>query len=229
MALVSKDTLKKFGRTYEDDDIIVCEYEKGTEAYFVLSGKVKLTRFTGDKEIIVDFLSDGSFFGEMAILEEAPRTASAFAVGKVETLVFDKNNFETLLRSNPNLGYALLEIIALRIKNARRRLLTHMLPGSKGKLADAILNYISRFKRLDEIFGVFDLDITIEEAAKMAGLSEEEAREVLEEWQYEGKMEITKDGRLRVLSIDELQRDVAAAMRELRLKGGGAGIETESA
>ncbi len=227
MGLVSRETFEKFGRVYEDDDIIVCEYEKGTEAYFIISGKVKLTRFTGDKEVIVDYLSDGSFFGEMAILEEAPRTASAFAIGRVEALVFDKDNFETLLKNNPSFGYALLEVIAVRIKNARRRLLTHMLPTKPGKLADAILNYISRERRLDEIFGVLDLDITIEDAAKMAGLTLEEAKEILEEWKYDGKMEVTKDGRLRVLNIDGLQRDVASAMRELRLKGGPNSLEAE--
>ena len=67
---------EKFGKYYEKGEIIFCEYEKGDELYFILSGKVKVSKITRDKEKVLAYLQEGEFIGEMAFFDKKKRTAT---------------------------------------------------------------------------------------------------------------------------------------------------------
>ena len=69
----------KFGVTYQPNDIIFCEYEPGNEFYFLQEGRVKVTKIVSDMEKTLDIFHTGDIFGEMAILDEGPRSATARA------------------------------------------------------------------------------------------------------------------------------------------------------
>ena len=100
----------KFGVTFCKDDIIFCEYEPGNNFYFLLEGRVKITKILSDREKILDILQPGEMFGEMAIIEEAPRSATIVAVDNVKALEFNKANFEVLMKSKPELAVKLLKV-----------------------------------------------------------------------------------------------------------------------
>ena len=103
MALDEK-FFEKFGVEYKPNEIIFCEYEPGNEFYFIQSGRVKIVKLIGNREKTIDVLSDGDVFGEMAILEEEPRSASVIAVDNVKLLKFHRDNFDALLLGNPQLA-----------------------------------------------------------------------------------------------------------------------------
>ncbi len=67
---------EKFAKTYEKGEIIFCEYEPGNTFYLIQSGNVKIVKIFGGIEKTIDILKPGEFFGEMALLENAPRSAS---------------------------------------------------------------------------------------------------------------------------------------------------------
>ena len=113
--------LSKFDRfkvAFQKGDQIFCEYEPGDSFYLIQSGRVQIVKIMGDIEKIVDILHPGEIFGEMAILEEAPRSASAIAIDHVEVLEFNKKNFEIHLRGNPQIAMKLLQTFIKRIYDA---------------------------------------------------------------------------------------------------------------
>ena len=129
----------KFGVTYEPDDILFCEYEPGNEFYFLQEGRIKITKIVSDMEKTLDIFHPGDIFGEMAILEDQPRSATAIAIDRVKVLRFNKENFNHLLQGNPQLAFRLLKIFSNRIYDAKRRLLILTLPDIESKVYDAFL------------------------------------------------------------------------------------------
>ncbi|MCL2791992.1 MAG: cyclic nucleotide-binding domain-containing protein, partial [Spirochaetaceae bacterium] len=105
----------RFKVTFQKGDQIFCEYEPGDSFYLIQGGRVQIVKIIGEIEKMVDILYPGEIFGEMAILEEAPRSASAIALDKVEVLEFNKKNFEILMRGNPQIAMKLLMTFIKRI------------------------------------------------------------------------------------------------------------------
>ncbi|HPA72406.1 MAG TPA: cyclic nucleotide-binding domain-containing protein, partial [Spirochaetota bacterium] len=69
----------KFIVEYAPNQLIFCEFEPGNEFYFIQSGRVKIVKIVNNTEKTLDVLKPGDVFGEMAILENSPRSATAIA------------------------------------------------------------------------------------------------------------------------------------------------------
>ncbi|MBT3275151.1 MAG: cyclic nucleotide-binding domain-containing protein, partial [Spirochaetales bacterium] len=87
---------ERFAVTFQSGDIIFCEYEPGDTFYLIQSGRVQIVKIMDDIEKTIDYLNPGEIFGEMAILDAAPRSASAIAADSVKALEFNRENFEVL-------------------------------------------------------------------------------------------------------------------------------------
>ena len=95
---------ERFAVNFRKGDIIFCEYEPGDNFYLIQSGRVQIVKIMGDIEKTIDILQPGEIFGEMAILEEAPRSATAIAADHVKALEFNRQNFEVLMQGNPQIA-----------------------------------------------------------------------------------------------------------------------------
>ncbi len=78
---------------YKSGDIVFLEQERGGEFYLVERGRVKISHIDRDKEFIVAILKEGEIFGEMAILNQVCRNATATAFEETRLLVLSKENF----------------------------------------------------------------------------------------------------------------------------------------
>lgn len=86
-------------RIYEDNDCIISQGETGKEMYFIESGSVRVVVKEKSREVEVNRLSKGNYFGEMALITKRPRAASVYAVGRTKVAVLDVGSFERLLGS----------------------------------------------------------------------------------------------------------------------------------
>lgn len=86
-------------RIYEDNECILSQGEAGKEMYFIESGAVRVVVKEKSREVEVNQLSKGSYFGEMALITKRPRAASVYAVGRTKVAVLDVASFERLLGS----------------------------------------------------------------------------------------------------------------------------------
>ncbi len=60
----------RFGKEFQPNELIFCEYEPGNEFYFIQSGRVRIVKIINNREKTLDVLTEGDVFGEMSILEE---------------------------------------------------------------------------------------------------------------------------------------------------------------
>jgi CRP-like cAMP-binding protein/Fe-S-cluster-containing hydrogenase component 2 len=108
--LEGKVKLKSFNQA----DVIFREGDPGDSLYIIRNGFVKITKQSGDKDQIIAYLAQGSYFGEMALLEDEKRSATVSAFTKVETIQVVKDDFNTLLLTDPKLAEEVNDIIMER-------------------------------------------------------------------------------------------------------------------
>ncbi len=112
-------TLEKLERdvnlkSYNSGDVIFREGDQGDSLYIIRTGFVKITKRHLDKEQIIAYLSQGNYFGEMALLEDERRTATILAFTNVEVLQVLREDFNMLLKADPKLAEGIKDIIMER-------------------------------------------------------------------------------------------------------------------
>jgi CRP-like cAMP-binding protein len=112
------------------------------EAVFVVAkGKVKIAVASSDgKEFILTILGQGQVFGEMALLESMPRSASAITATAVELLVISRQDFQHLLSTAPRITRKLLAILSRRLRKANAKMESLAYVDVAGRLARYLLD-----------------------------------------------------------------------------------------
>ena len=88
-------------RRFPKDTVVFFENEEGDSLFMILDGRVKVTILGDDgREIILSMLNPGDFFGEMALLDNEPRSATAIAVEDTELLCLQRSDFQSVLADN---------------------------------------------------------------------------------------------------------------------------------
>ena len=199
---------ERFAVTFQKGDIIFCEYEPGDTFYLIQSGRVQIVKIMDDIEKTIDYLNPGEIFGEMAILDAAPRSASAIAADQVKALEFNRENFEVLMMGNPQIALKLLKLLAKRIYDQKRRFMILTLDDIQAKVADVFL-------MLDEANPIKGEEITRERAfntsvddiAHWAGMSPDKCRGILNHFAAQRRIEIFPD-HITVRNINDFERFV---------------------
>jgi hypothetical protein len=97
-------------------DIIFSEGEIGTEMFIIQSGTVELLKEIGGETRVLSTLEKGDFFGEMSVLEDLPRTASARAKTDVELVRINGATFDAMLKSNTEIAVRMLRKLSRRVR-----------------------------------------------------------------------------------------------------------------
>ncbi len=203
----------RFGVEYSPNQIIFCEYEPGYEFYFIQKGKVKIVKIINDREKTIDVLGPGDVFGEMAILEEQPRSATVIAVEHVRVLKFHRDNFDALLAGNPQLAYKLLLIFSKRIYDQKRRLMILLLEEPAVKVMDVLIMLAEQDQQYD-FEGEISLNTNARQVASWAGMAESEAQKELTHLARIDKIDLFED-RIVVKNIRDFQRVVTSRRKNL--------------
>jgi CRP-like cAMP-binding protein len=111
-------------RRYLADEIIFDEGEEGQALYLVTSGRVIISRQLGAGREVVAELSSGSFFGDLALLDNAPRNAQTRALENCELAVFFRADFMGLMETDPVIGYKISLALARHVGRRLRDWMT---------------------------------------------------------------------------------------------------------
>jgi CRP-like cAMP-binding protein len=104
-------------RRFPKHKTVVEEGLPGDYMYVIREGRVKVTKLSGDgREKILELLEEGSFFGEMSLLDSAPRSASVKALTDVRILALARNDFLNVLRRSPDLALAVIQELTQRLR-----------------------------------------------------------------------------------------------------------------
>jgi len=97
-------------------EVIVREGDQGFEMYIIRKGAVEVIKNVNGKEIILDVLERGEFFGEMSLLEGLPRSATIRAKSDVTLLVLTSGNFMLKIKRDPSFAFEVLQKMSARIR-----------------------------------------------------------------------------------------------------------------
>ena len=206
----------RFARTYDPGEIIFAEYEPGDSFYLIQSGRVKISKIVGELEKTIDILQPPEIFGEMAILEGAPRSATAQAVDTVKVLEFNRANFEVLMMGNPQIALRLLKLFTKRIWDQKRRFMILTLEEPQAKVADVFLMLAETGaapSATDTEGEKREFKVTIEDVAHWAGMSSQEVQAILGHFSNQRRVELFPD-RIVVRNISDFQRFVSTRRKK---------------
>ena len=96
-------------------DFIFREGEFGQTAFMIESGEVEIIKFTGDKNTVLAELKKGALFGEMAIIESSPRSASARAKTECVLTEITEERLKKYLSSSPNVALDMMRRLAVEL------------------------------------------------------------------------------------------------------------------
>ena len=126
------DLFDRYGRSYKKGEIVFNENEQGKDMFLILKGKIRIykTFFEVDdktentKEIVreVAIMEKPEFFGEMSLLNNEPRVASAMAYEDTELLVIDETTFQNMVRANGKFAIKVISKLTERIREAGKKL-----------------------------------------------------------------------------------------------------------
>ena len=109
---------QRFGKEFPAGAVLFAEGEPGREMYVVQKGRVNISKKVGDVEKILTSLGPGEFLGEMSILNNKPRSATATCAEASRLLVIDAKTFETMVRSNGEIAIRMIKKLADRLQEA---------------------------------------------------------------------------------------------------------------
>ena len=104
-------------RSYPANTILISEGDSTDSLYVVLDGEVKV--FASDeqgKEVILNILEPGEYFGELALLDDEPRSASVKTMVPTRVMVITKHDFKDCLAANSEMAYNLINILTRQVR-----------------------------------------------------------------------------------------------------------------
>lgn len=168
--------------------------------FVVLSGRVKIfSDSSSKKRKTFAYLTEGDFFGEMALVEDRPRTASASAVDDSRLMIVYKKDFQRLLARDPKLALYLLKTVCARLRHANEDIEGMLFRNILGRVAKVMLE---QAKRSGEPWNGGGLALrqryTQQELADLVGTTREPFTRALSALRRAGLVSQTKDGRYAV-------------------------------
>ena len=205
LKLFSLPAFERFAKNYEPGQVIISEYEPGDCFYLIQSGRVQLIKCVNGNRKNLDILKPGEFFGEMAILDNSPRSATCMAVGFVKCFEFNKENFELLITGNPQMALLLLKLFCKRIYDQKRRFKVLVIKDLQARIADVFMLLDEMNPVMNEAEKLRRFNVTISDIAHWAGLNPEVTRDEINKFVERRKIEV-HDNFIIVNNMNDMKR-----------------------
>ncbi len=127
-------------RSYPKNSVILFEDDPGDALYVVVSGQVKVVLIGEDgREVILSTLKDNEFFGEMALIDDQPRSAHVIAMEDSNLIVLRRDDFHKCLEETPRIALGLLQGLSKRLRQADHKIGGLVLLDVNGRVARLLL------------------------------------------------------------------------------------------
>lgn len=188
--------------SYGAEQVFVMEQDWGETVFLLCSGMAKVRTYTADgDEVVMSVLGAGDVFGEMAVLDAAPRSADVVALTPVRLLKLRAAPFVALLGKEVGFALALAQLEASRLRDLNQRFAIQTSDATT-RLLNALAYLARKSSVADDSKGEIP-SLAQKELGLMAGLSRETASRILSKLRSRGVLEEV-DGCLRLLDLQPL-------------------------
>ena len=182
-------------RSYSKGAIIVNEGDEGTSLFVILSGSVKT--FLSDengKEVVLSTQGAGEYFGDLALFDDEPRSASVMALEPCKVMIITKAQLREAIREDPDIGLSLLHGLAKRVRILTENVRTMALLDVFGRLVKTL------YMLAEEKEGALIVDqrLTQQDLANRIGASREMVSRIMHDLTQGGYLSI-KSRRITIL------------------------------
>ncbi len=200
-------------RRFNQGQVIFHHGDPGGLLYIISRGKVKISHSTPEgQEALLAILGSGDFFGELALLDNSPRSATAESLETTETLTLHREDFRRYISSNPDFAMHVLQTMAKHIRRLNSQLSDIFFLDLPGRLARTLLRLVDEHGKDVDGGTIIDLTLTQTDLAEMIGATRVSINKTLGRFRRLGW--VTTKGR-RFMILDR------AALENIILLSGG--------
>ncbi|AFY47572.1 cAMP-binding protein [Nostoc sp. PCC 7524] len=167
---------------------VLMEDAWGNAVYFIVAGWVKVRRTCGEEAVALAILGRGDFFGEMAILDESPRSTDVIALSTVKLLSISRERFIQILFKDPQLHHRMLQLMVRRLRQINQRLQIRSSPPAV-KLAHTLVSLGESYGYESET-GKEIFNIPFKDLAEVTEIGIEETTKIMEKLHEKGWIKI---------------------------------------
>lgn len=209
---LQRDELLKFAeltreRTYPKGSVILFQGDPGDSLYVLRQGRAKVVLIGEDgREVILGVLEPGAHFGELALIDDQPRSAHVIAMEDSQLLILRREDFRRRVEANPSVAWALLTELSRRLRRADQKIGGLVLLDVPGRISRLLLDLSSESNN-----GTIDKPLTHQTIAQMIGASRETVSRAMKEFQQEGLIRVERR-RIAVANRDALEKRAQVRM-----------------
>ncbi len=193
-------------RTHPSNQVILLENDWGGSVYFILDGWVKIRTYNLDgKEVTLNIIGRGEVFGEMAALDEVPRSTDVITLTPTKISSVPAQDFVDLIRNEAIAGVRLAQLMATRLRQVNRRLRLRE-ADSVSRVADTIL-FLAEGQGKTSNQGTEIPNLPHRELSSLSGLARETVTRVLTKLEKKGLIARDQDV-LRIPDVQALERAI---------------------
>ena len=168
---------ERFGREFPPGTVVFSEGDVGNEMYVIQAGKVNIVKKSRDVEKVLVTLGPGAFFGEMAIINQKPRSASAVVVEDAKLLVIGPKTFDSMIRGNSEIAVRMIKVLAQRLQEADEQIENLLLKDHNSRVVHFLSHLAARGK---QVTGGVLVQVQPDDLATKIGLQTSDVTEVLD-------------------------------------------------
>lgn len=199
-------------RIYKSGEPVFLKGDPGTAMMAVLSGRVRICSYSSEgREVVLNVISPGEVFGEIALIDGGERTADAFAMEPTELLVLNRRDFLPFLERNPEVCVRLLEVMCRRLRWTSEQLEDVNFLDLRSRLAKRLLYLSDHHSETSVDEKTVGVRISQHLLASMIGTSREAVNKQLRSWEENGVIDVRR-GWITILDRTRLERVVEDAV-----------------
>ncbi|MEL7037397.1 MAG: Crp/Fnr family transcriptional regulator [Cyanobacteria bacterium J06592_8] len=201
---IDKATTHIVGRQHPPNQVILLENDWGSSVYFILDGWVKIRTYNLDgKEVTLNILGKGEIFGEMAALDEVPRSTDVITLAPTLIGNMPAQDFVELINTEPQAGIRLAQLMGRRLRQVNRRLRLRE-SDSTSRVADILL-FLAEGQGKTTENGTQIPNLPHRELSGLSGLARETVTRVLSKLEKKGLIHRDRDV-MRIPDVHALER-----------------------
>src|SRR6476469_2225345 len=190
---LQRDEIQKFAelmreRSYPKGSVILFQDDPGDSLFVLRSGRVKVVLIGEDgRAVILGVLEPGAHFGELALIDDQPRSAHVIAMEDANLLILRREDFRRRVEANPSVAWALLTELSRRLRRADVKIGGLVLLDVPGRIARLLLDLADEAGS-----NAIDKPLTHQTIAQMIGASRETVSRAMKEFQDAGLITVER-------------------------------------